>query len=462
MMLASAIRISGRPSSPLLCALWLSLALAFAYDEAVIGTAQRAVEQLRLDLTRVGQEISAPGIDDAKLTAVRAEIEDVRTKALSLAETLVAPIAEVTQQIAQLGPAPAEGATETATIAEQRDKLTGDLTRIQGTRASLELIAVEAEQLSGRVSAIQRDNFFQRIFEAGRTVLHPLLWLDTGIGFGLLVKRLVALYATWWGEVRDTANFAGLALIPIMALAFAGLYLVMRGRMRRWFDAHLLANRTPDEMGRLWRIVRALAAGFAALVIIFLPLTIALAVSGFVTPRFDLVFMPLVDVVFITVIYWILARRVAAPGQPAWRVIDIDDAAASRLPVLVAIAAFVSSSSTSLSTIANGLFLPLDYTVGQSALAAIALFLLLAIILITLKNQTGLPGKTPGRKVYFSWAGRIVPLVWLAIIGGVAALLFGYVALAAFLAEQIFETAILVVTLFLLHHLVRCSGGGEF
>jgi small-conductance mechanosensitive channel len=451
-----------RTSLALLGALCVLLSFAFAYDAAVVGTAQRTAEQLRVDLDRIAVEIAAPAIDDERLTTARTAIEDIRTKALSSSETLVAPIAEVTQQIDQLGPVPAEGASEAADIAEQRKKLTGELNGIQGTRASLELIAIEAEQLAGRVSIIQREQFFSRIFEAGRSILNPLLWLDTGIGFGLLVKRILALYSTWWNDVRATANFSGLVLIPAMIVVLTGLYLILRGRMQRWFDAQLLANRAPDEMGRLWRIVRALAAAFAALVIIILPISIALGISGFLTPRFELVFNAVVDVVFITVIYWVLARRVAAPGQPAWRVIDIDDAAASRLPLLVGLAALVTASSQSLAALASSLFLPITYTVGQSAMAAIALYLLISIIVLTLKNQQGAPGKTLGRKFYFNWAGKLVPLVWLAIIVGVAALLFGYVALAAFLAEQMYETAILIITLFLLHHLSDAAVTASF
>ena len=462
MNLAWPPRTSVRLALALLCAMWLALPLAHAYDPAVVGAAQRAAEQLRLNLTRIGQEIAAPAIDDSKLAASRTEIEDIRTEALSKAETLVAPIAEVVQQIAQLGPPPGKNASESAEIAEQRKTLGDDLSRIQGTRASLELVAVEAEQLAGRVSVIQRDQFFSRIFEAGRSIINPLLWVDTGLGFGLMVKRLIALFATWWDEVKATASFGGLALIPLMIVLLTGLYFSLRGRLQRWLDAHLLANRAPDEMGRLWRIVRALAGTFAGLIIIFLPVSIVLMFSGFLTPRFNMVFSAITDVIFITVIYWVLARRVAAPGQPAWRVIDVDDAAASRLPVLVGLAAFVSSVSQSHSTLASGLFLPLGYTVGQSALSAMALLVLIALILITLRNQGGLPGKTAGRRVYFSWAVRVAPLVWIAIAAGLVALLFGYVALAAYLAEQIFETAVVIVTLFLLHHLSDAAVTASF
>jgi small-conductance mechanosensitive channel len=443
-------------------ALWLAAGLAFAFDDALIGQAQRAVIEFRASLKAIDTEVSVASVADEKLSEARAAVEDIRTKALSQAQTLQAPVDELNQQISQLGPPPADGATEAPAIADQRKMLGAKLNIVQGAKAQLELVAVEAEQLGGRVSTLQRELFFRRVFEAGRSVLNPLMWFDTGLGFGLLLQRLSTLYANWWAEVGPRANVAGLALVPLFFVFIGGLFLLLRNRLQRWFDPQLLASRVPDEIGRLWRVVRAVAAVFAVLIIIVLPISIGLEAADLMTPRFDLVYSAAVDVVFSSVIYWVLARRLAAPGQPGWRLIDIDDVAAGRLPVLVGLAAVVSISSQSLSTVASALFLPITYTIGQSAISAIVLFLLLTLILLNFRNQQGLPDRTPGRRVYFSWARRFTMLAWLAIATGVMALLFGYVALASFIATQTFETAVLVVVLFLLHHLSDAAVAASF
>ena len=445
-----------------LCAVWLSIGCALAFDEAVIGAAQRAAEAFRADLKTIEQDVSAPNIADEHLSDARVKLEDIRAKALTEAARLSGPIDEVTQQIGQLGAPPTDGTVEPATIVEQRKTLADSLASLQGAESQLELVSLEAEQLASRVSTLQRDQFFTRVFEAGRSILNPQLWLDTAIGFGLLVQRLVNLYYNWWLEVRGRANFAGLSLIPVFLAVFFSAYIALRGRLRHWFESHLVANRSPDEIGRLWRVARALIGSFVVLIILLAPITIALEVSGFVTPRFALVASALVDVLFTTVVYTVLVRRMASPGQPNWRIVDIDDAAARRLPVLAGLAAFVSSASRSSLQISDELFLPITYTIGHSALAAAVLLLLLALILLTLRNQPGLPGKTAGRRVYFAWVRVFAPLAWLAIMVGVLALLLGYVALGNFIATQIFETAILVIILFLLHHLSDAAVAASF
>jgi small-conductance mechanosensitive channel len=82
-----------------------------------------------------------------------------------------------------------------------------------------------------------------------------------------------------------------------------------------------------------------------------------------------------------------------------------------------------------------------------------AMLLLLSLILFSLRNQPGLAEKGPAKRVYFAWASSFIPLIWLTMAIAALALLFGYVALGAFIAEQIFDTSVLIAALFLLHHL---------
>lgn len=443
-------------------ALWLITTAAAAFDEAIVGQAQRAVADFRTALKQIDSDASVATIEDSKLSDARAAIEDIRAKALSQSQLLEAPLDELNQQITQLGPVPANGTAEAPAIAEQRKLLGAKLNTVQGVKAQLELVAVEAEQLGGRIATVQRDMFFKRVFEGGRSILNPGLWLDTGKGFLLLWQRLTALFSNWWAEVGPNANFAGLALIPLSVVFFGGLYWLMRGRFSRWFDPQHLSSRLPDDFSRLWRIVRGVLATLAILVLLAMPISISLEAANLMTPRFDIIFSSVIEIVINTLTYWVLARRLASPGLAGWRVLDLDDTAARRLPTLVGLAALVSIGSQNLSTIASALYLPITYTVGQSAISAIVLFLLLTLILITFGNQQGLPGKTPGRRVYFQWATKFTPVVWAAIVIGILALVFGYVALASFIATQIFETAILVVSLFLLHHLSDAAVAASF
>ncbi|MGH6855414.1 MAG: DUF3772 domain-containing protein [Aestuariivirga sp.] len=446
-----------------LCALLLCLNTAFAYDEAVVRQAEQATEAFRADLARIEAALQLPAITDAQLTEHRTGFANIRAKALIEAAALADPIAEVNQQFSLLGPAPANVSVETAALVQQRAAIEAQIDRLLGAKSQLELLAVTAEQLARRASTLQFSLFFSRIFEAGRSILNPRLWIDTGLGTAVLSQRLAALFSNWWSQVGPAANFVALALIPAFFASLAVIYFPLRGKFRRRMNTRLNTSRPPDGIDRLWRIARAAGAVFAVLFLLFLPVSASLWIGGFMTPRFQMVYSALIEIVFVTALCWVVARRVASPKQPEWRIVNLDDTAAARFSVFAGLAAFTVVMTRSLGRIADALYLPVSYTIGQAALSALVLLALLALMLFTVSNQPGLPGRTPARRVHFIWASKFTPLLWLAIAIASLALIAGYVALGAFIARLLFETAVLAGALFLLHHLsdAAVAAGGD-
>ena len=392
-----------RIATAALCALWLSLAAAFAYDAAITGQSERAAIELRAEIDRIAQDLGNPALPGEQLARHRIAVEVIRTRALEQSLKLADPVSEVKQQIASLGPAPADGKTEAAGVADARKNLQATLDRLQSSKSQLDVLAVEAEQLAGRIGAIQREQFFQRIFKSGRSIVNPLLWIDAGRGAGLLADRVGVLLANWWSDVSKTANPVWLGLIPLFIVLFVAGYITISRWFRRWTQAHAAPDHVPDDITRLWRVVRGLITSIAAVLILAVPLYLAFEAGGYSTPRFQLVSNAIFQTLFGTTLYYMFARRIAAPGMSAWRIIDIDDTAAAQLPVLIGLAAFVAVAHRNLLELANALFMPVTYTIGQSAAASLVMLVLLSLIMLTLRNQDGLPNAA-GRRVYFRWA----------------------------------------------------------
>jgi small-conductance mechanosensitive channel len=214
-------------------------------------------------------------------------------------------------------------------------------------------------------------------------------------------------------------------------------------------------------MARLWRILRALITTAAALAILFVPIRLSLDAAGYFTPRVLLVWSALVGTVILTVFFYVLARRAAAPGEAEWRILDLDDAAATRFTALAGLIAFFMAFNRQLGTLAEGLYLPLNYTIGQSALAALALLLLLSVLMLVARTQQGLENPA-GRRIYFRWVSKLTPFVWLLIATGFGALLAGYLALANYIAYQTVRTAMVVSVLFVIYHLFDATITSSF
>ncbi|MGB9143265.1 MAG: mechanosensitive ion channel domain-containing protein, partial [Aestuariivirga sp.] len=66
--------------------------------------------------------------------------------------------------------------------------------------------------------------------------------------------------------------------------------------------------------------------------------------------------------------------------------------------------------------------------------------------------QPGLVEKVPNRQFYFRWSSAFLAPTWLLIILATVALLFGYIALSNFIVFKLFDTALVVTFLFILHH----------
>ncbi len=444
-----------------LCALVLSFSAAFAVDQAILGQSERAIQDFRAELTRLADQIRRPALTEKELVDARAALEKLRASATERSMKLTAPLAEVNQQLSSLGAAPPEGAAEEAAVATQRAGLTASRDKLQSLKSQFDVVAVEAEQNAGRVSVLQREQFFERIFDRNRSILNPSLWYDTGVGFGVLSAGLGRLFRNWWAEVSATGDPLGLLLVPLFVVLFTSGYILIRRWLGRFTQRYANRTRSIDNMGRLWRIVRALITTAAALAILFLPIRLSLDASGYLTPRLFMVWQAVVYPTVTIIFYYVLARRVAAPTEPEWRVVDLDDGSASRFALLVGLTAFVATFNTQLGRLAEGLFLPLNYTVGQSALAALALLTLMSLILYTVRNQGGLSNPA-GRRIYFRWAASLTPFIWLLIVIGFAALFAGYLALANYVAHQMVRTSMVVGVLFVLYHLFDATITASF
>jgi small-conductance mechanosensitive channel len=446
-------RLSAALRAFLVAALWIFLASSQLIAQDYAGQAQRSADDFRASLQRIQSELQVPAITDQKLAEQRRLLEDIRANALQQATNLSSPISNINAQISRLGPPPAAGVQESQAITAQREQLKASLDKLQSARTQLEVIGLEAEQLSGRASSIQRDQFFSRIFEGSKSILNPVLWYDTTIGLGQLWQRIGGLLRNWWNEVSPNIAYGGLLILPLSIIALAGLYWVFRDRVRRFFDISLLASRTPSEIDRFWRIARAILATVILLSLATLVISVTLDTSNLLTPRISILLETIGKVISATLLYAVFARRLAAVRLPAWRILALDDTSARRFAILVTLAGFVSTATEQLQVLTDQLYLPISSTIGQSAISASVMVVLLALILITITRQIHDQPAKLERVTYFSWAKPFLPLVWVLLALSAIALVLGYIAFANFVAHQVFDTAVLIVILFVLHHL---------
>ncbi len=409
---------------------------------------------MRSDLERVQSVLEQQNVTDEQLADQRGLVEKLRLAAVDEASKLSAPLDDVNQQLAQLGPTPAEGQKEAETIAAQRVSLTDAVTRVTAAKKQFELVGLEAEQMSGKVSGLQRTQFFQRIFKADKSILNPQLWADTATGVGLLKVRLGSLLSTWWQDKFATMQWTGLLLLPAAAAVMWSLYRLLNLN----FGGFLTNQKTDDALvsplRRLWRVVFGAFMLLVGITLFALLLVASLNVSNLNSPRFDLIVSAFIGVFSPCLFQTGLAYLICSPRNAAFRLIAIDDRTAKLVPWIILLASFVQSLTTQISGLSDQLLLPVSLLAGQSAFAAATLIGLAGGLLLVLKRQSNKTINDVPEPHYFTWFVSFMPVLWLLLAVAIIGLVFGYLALSYFIAGKILVTVLVVLMMVLAHHLI--------
>ena len=428
------------------------ISTGWAQDMSVVAKAEATAARLRIDLTKASDSLTGPINALEDLTDVRASIEKIRTSAFTAADELTPPSNEIADRLKQLGPPPEVGG-ESPTITLERTNLETSKTRIDAAQKKLELLAVEAEQLSARAATLQRDRFFQRVFESDRSILNPKLWLDGLASLSLFGQRFASLILVWWGEAIGIVGLAGLIGLLFFTLALSLTSIGTRSWILRRLEPNI-SDKPPSNFDRLLRVAKRTIINAAVTVTAMVTLILVLRASGILTERFGNFLRSAMDAWLVYVVMRTFVQSVLAPNLSNWRLPDLNDDTAAGLSRLAAFATIIFSVDMFMRDMFDVLFLPLQFSVAHSAAVASLLCLVLLWVLTTghrLRDEESDQLDWRGKAVYFTWTTRLLQAMWLVLFFAVGALLLGYIALGHFITTQLISTGVLVSAFYIIH-----------
>ena len=432
-----------------------SFSAVFAQDLSIVTQAERSANALRQILSDATATISVPNNSSDALTDLRAAIEKARSRAFTEADKLKGPAADISVRLQQLGAEPAEGVTEAPGIAQERQSLKDAQAKFDAAQKTLELLGVEAEQLSARAATLQRDRFFQRVFESNRSVLNPSLWGDGVSAMVLFGQRFLALVLGWWGAAVIQAGLAGIAALMLFTVAVSSASLVTRGWILRRLEPGPVTQ-APTNFDRLLRVAKRTIINTAVALTAMVIVVVVLDASGVMTERYSRVVRVFLDAWLIFVVLKSFSTSILAPNLPEWRLPQLSDDAASRLSRISVFVAVIFAIDMLMRQMFDVLFLPLQFSVAHSAFVAGLLSFLLAAALNIVRSEEAVEPKRAEartRRIYFRWTGAFLQVLWVLLFVVVASLMLGYVALAHFITTQIISTGAMVSAFYLIHHL---------
>ncbi|WP_095590862.1 DUF3772 domain-containing protein [Actibacterium ureilyticum] len=203
---------------------------------AAPARAQTATTSEGLDYTewksvseRAEAAVTAGAASTGVLEDLRAELADWRTRFLSAQGLNASRIANLNEQIAALGPAPAEGETETDEIAARRVELNQQLRVLRAPVLRAEEAYIQADGLISEIDTIVRERQANRLTRRDPSPVLPDSWQA---GFAALQGTTSTIAgevtSSWTNNVKQAERKAALPAIGFFLLV--ALVLLARGR----------------------------------------------------------------------------------------------------------------------------------------------------------------------------------------------------------------------------------------
>lgn len=178
---------------------------------------------------RAEDVLANPDADSRVLDALRAQIVDWRAAFLVAQNTNSTRITTLRDQIAALGPVPAEGETEAAEIAQRRQQLSDQLVRLQAPGIAAEEAYRRADGLIGEVDRVLRERQASQLLQLWPSPINPANWPEAIAVLGDVTVALWTETTTRWARSNGRqALFDNLPLI--LVLAVVGLALMSMTR----------------------------------------------------------------------------------------------------------------------------------------------------------------------------------------------------------------------------------------
>lgn len=417
---------------------------------------------------------------EATLKATRASLEDAETPdtlatlteraqaakddADKAAKALQPQLAQLDEQLAPLGEK-AEGAGEPREITLQRASLTKQRNTVDGTIKRAELAVVNATQLAADIDKLRASQFSAQLGQKVASPLSPALWRQVAAVVPEDTRRVMALYRQGEQSARAAISKNGWGM-PLLGLLVAlALFFPVRLGLRVLGRRYAASERAPQ--GRLRRTglaVWLLLVGTLLPMLAVWALIEALDAAGAIAPRLQTVTEYLLGATTFAAFIVALSACLLVPSRPSWRLLNLDDLAATRLRRYAWAAAALSWLSIMLVAIDRAARTSEVNTILLDGLIALTYLGLIMAMLVTLarlhRRQTAEaaeraeaqaadarargPAQRSGWIVLTRAAGNVV------VAAAIIATLLGYLNFAKFVTQQLVWGGIVILAMTLL------------
>ena len=434
-------------------ALALAVTLAIAIAQVAV-TPDKQLDQVRGQLDQIEASLVRLDQSDAALQSLRSQLEPLALTIEQIVAEMSPRLDALKSRLDQLAPKTSEktadklpekpGTENPAVTAEraEQDKAYGEIDAILRRARAL---AVETEQTVNIIQARRRAIFTRALFQRASSLLSPGLWLDVLSDLPHDLHAVDVVGGDWLANVASRLDGFRRPLLASLLAVLALLVWPMAWLARRFTGINSMV-----PPGRFRRILAAWAVVFGTILI---PAVLLAGLAGLVewfglyNARVQPLFLAVAEAVARIAVIAGLARALFNPDHSGWRLLAMADATARRLARLAILVAMVLSLAKIMAALAEVIAAALPVVVVARGLGALTVALAVARALRSLAALTDsaecLGPRSASRRDFH---GPLRLLAWTLVLAMIAAVTIGYVAFAAFLADQmmwVFGVAVL-------------------
>jgi potassium efflux system protein len=400
-----------------------------------------AIEPLRESIEQIETSLRSADIGDSTLIQHRGRLEPVRDELREITTSLEGRLSDVETRLKQLGDAPDEGEPkEDPNLTEERTRLEERRAALDGALKQTRLLMLRADNLSVRITERRRGLFTQQLLGRASSALDPAFWAQAMKATPDAWNGVVLVAQGWVDHLRATATGWKLTAAGLALLAFFGLAAIfLRWFVRRDFRPKELGTRFAKSFFALISLIRVTVTAPA----IVLGALLILNAFGLLTERVGNIGLTLVIAVAVAAFGRGVAVGLFAPGDPERRLLSVQEETAGLVAGKLIWAARILGAVILINAVLQTVVAPVALTIATNALFAAVIAAMLCRFLILMGSRQSLEDDVAG-------AGWLRTAGWLLAIGMIAALVTGFVGLAAFLAGRFLSALGLIGALYIL------------
>jgi small-conductance mechanosensitive channel len=429
-----------RPGLPAALGLLLALLLAPLALAQSNADRQAAIDGWRATLAQTEAALGRPDLSVADLDEHRDRTQAVLAAARAMKAELDPKVADLDAQLKALvpdSPADSEGGTAEPVlppaVKEIHDQLEAEYQAVSALAQQAGVIIVQAVQLLEEIAARRDAEFSARLFDRDESVLSPALWVAVAEGVPVVLAATGRVLASWVGRIAESFGAAAPWLF-LAALLVIAVIVAVRVLFVRWTRAWT-ATQQPTPSRKVLMATAVVIADIGVPMLILFGLRSVFGALGLLPPNVHVVFDGVILAVAVYAVTTGVARALAAPGRPEWRIGGIHDETARHAYRIVTIAAFLLALGPLVDHLGRVAAMPPDWAVRVGGILSVPTALLaLYATRILVQGRERLSEEESARSA--RWR-ILTPLAAFAAIVTIVAAVIGYLAFARFMIEQI-------------------------